>query len=323
MPDVSIIIPCYNAARFLREAIDSALAQAVDGLEVEVIVVDDGSTDGSRPILESYGDRVVAIHQANAGASSARNIGWRAARALYFKFLDADDRLLPSALLRQYRQQQALEAEHPQAITFTDGRIIGASGSVSSESYYPATPRNRFFSAAELVQRAPITPMPLFPRAAMEAVGGFDPAVRSADEYDLEVRLQFSGWSFYILDFPGYDYRLYTHADRLSQQRLSPAAFAARFNNYSSHLQLAAPSLSKDDSGALAAAFASIFWSTGRYALRCEEREAAQRFFEKARQLSDSVPFGNRIYRYLCRLLGPERSESLLAGLRRRRGRGH
>lgn len=87
---VSIIINNFNYARYLSEAIDSALSQDYSGCEV--IVVDDGSTDGSRQIIESYGDRVIPVFKANGGQASAFNAGWTKAGGDVILFLDADDR---------------------------------------------------------------------------------------------------------------------------------------------------------------------------------------------------------------------------------------
>ena len=93
---VSIIIPNYNYARYLRIAIDSALGQTY--APVEVIVVDDGSTDNSREVIESYSDRITPIIKANGGHGSALNAGYAASRGEIVIFLDADDELMPDAV---------------------------------------------------------------------------------------------------------------------------------------------------------------------------------------------------------------------------------
>jgi glycosyltransferase involved in cell wall biosynthesis len=97
--DVSIIVPVYNAERFLAEAIDSVLAQTLPAREI--IVVDDGSMDGSSRIAKGYGDRIVYVYQDNADVAAARNHGIRVARGQYIGFLDADDCFLPDKLKRQ------------------------------------------------------------------------------------------------------------------------------------------------------------------------------------------------------------------------------
>jgi glycosyltransferase involved in cell wall biosynthesis len=95
-PLVSIIIDNFNYARFVSAAIDSALAQSY--APVEIIVVDDGSTDNSRDVISSYGDRVSAVFKPNGGHASAFNAGFAASRGEIVFFLDADDLLLPEAV---------------------------------------------------------------------------------------------------------------------------------------------------------------------------------------------------------------------------------
>lgn len=103
---VSIIIPCYNAARWLAETLESALAQTWPACEI--IVVDDGSTDTSVAVAQSFAGRgVQVLTQPNAGAAAARNAGLRRARGAYVQFLDADDLLAPDKIERQVRLLQA------------------------------------------------------------------------------------------------------------------------------------------------------------------------------------------------------------------------
>ena len=95
MPRVSIVIQNYNYERYLAAAIDSALAQTHP--DVEVVVVDDGSTDGSRDVIERYAGRVIAVLQSNAGQGAAMNAGFAASTGDIVMFLDADDLLDPTA----------------------------------------------------------------------------------------------------------------------------------------------------------------------------------------------------------------------------------
>jgi glycosyltransferase involved in cell wall biosynthesis len=124
-PLVSIIIDNFNYARFLRATIDSALAQTY--APVEVIVVDDGSTDNSRDVISSYGDRLSAIFKTNGGHASAFNAGFRASRGSIVMFLVADDLLLPNAVeevVRAWRPGTA-KAQFVLAHVDADGRSLG------------------------------------------------------------------------------------------------------------------------------------------------------------------------------------------------------
>jgi glycosyltransferase involved in cell wall biosynthesis len=104
---VTAAITTYNRARFLPGALESVFAQTYDG-EVDVLVVDDGSTDETPDVLQRYGGRIRVVRQENGGRSAARNTAVREARGAYLSFLDSDDRWLPEKLARQV---PALEAD--------------------------------------------------------------------------------------------------------------------------------------------------------------------------------------------------------------------
>src|SRR5262249_51410620 len=120
---VSIIIPCYNQAHFLGEAIESVLAQSHS--HHEIVVIDDGSTDNTRAVAGRY-PGIRYIRQVNCGLSAARNTGLRCSQGDYIVFLDADDRLFPQAL------RIGLESltSHPECM-FAAGRyeLMSADGS--------------------------------------------------------------------------------------------------------------------------------------------------------------------------------------------------
>lgn len=98
-PLISCIVPVYNGELYLREAIDSILAQTYRPLEI--IVVDDGSTDATPDVVAGYGDRLRYIRQPNAGPGAARNHGLNLAQGEFIAFLDADDLWHPDKLARQ------------------------------------------------------------------------------------------------------------------------------------------------------------------------------------------------------------------------------
>jgi glycosyltransferase involved in cell wall biosynthesis len=114
LPMVSIVITNYNYARFLRESVESAIGQTYPN--IEVIVVDDGSTDDSREIIQGYTDRVLPVWKDNGGQNSAVNAGYARGRGEIVIFLDADDMLLPSAValvVEQFSDRRVAQVHWP------------------------------------------------------------------------------------------------------------------------------------------------------------------------------------------------------------------
>ena len=110
MPKFSVIIPTYNRENFVGRAIASVLRQ--DVTDYEIIVVDDGSSDGTQGVLADFGDAVTSIYQDNAGVSAARNAGILRAAGEWLAFLDSDDEWLPGYLGAQSNQIE----QYPQAV---------------------------------------------------------------------------------------------------------------------------------------------------------------------------------------------------------------
>jgi glycosyltransferase involved in cell wall biosynthesis len=100
--NISVIIPTYNRGHFIREAIDSVLNQDLRGCSIELIIVDDGSTDNTADIVKTYGAAVKYMYQKNRGAGAARNLGIESATGEWISFLDSDDRWLPHKLSVQF-----------------------------------------------------------------------------------------------------------------------------------------------------------------------------------------------------------------------------
>src|SRR5215208_7628052 len=130
-PLVSVVIPCYNQAHFLGEAIESVLAQSYPYFEI--IVVDDGSPDDTSEVAARYPE-VRLVRQENQGVSGARNSGFARSEGEYVVFLDADDRLLPEALEAHLEHLEA----HPEC-AFVSGRykFMADGGSPLSERPSP------------------------------------------------------------------------------------------------------------------------------------------------------------------------------------------
>jgi Glycosyl transferase family 2 len=144
MPHVSIIINNHNYGRFLSEAIDSALMQSY--VNTEVIVVDDGSTDNSRKIIERYGDRFTTIAQKNGGQGAAYNTGFAASRSDFVCFLDADDTLHPNAMteaVAAFDDTRIVKIEWQMEVIDATGR---KNGSVVPEKPLPSDLREQTIS---------------------------------------------------------------------------------------------------------------------------------------------------------------------------------
>ncbi len=122
-PLVSVVIPVFNGTNYLAEAIESVLEQTYPA--IEIIVVDDGSTDGTWDLIQSFGDRVRGIRKPNGGVASAMNRGIREAAGRHIAWLSHDDLFLPEKLARQVRFLQESDGF---AACYTDYRIIGPDG---------------------------------------------------------------------------------------------------------------------------------------------------------------------------------------------------
>ncbi len=179
---VSVVIPCYNGARYLREGIESVFEQTRP--PEQVIVVDDGSTDDSAEIAASIAC-VQVIRQPNRGACLARNAGLARATGEFVVFHDADDRLLPHAL------EIGLDAHasHPGcAFVFGFNRTILADGSAKAE---PARAPVNDASYLRTLEGETLVPpgAAMFRRLAVEAVGGFRDGTFPTEDYDLYLRI--------------------------------------------------------------------------------------------------------------------------------------
>lgn len=135
MKKVSVIIPAYNSEAFITESVESALNQTYSNLEV--VVVNDGSTDGTEDVLSPFMDRIVYIKKENGGPASARNLGIKKSSGEYICFLDADDKYLAEKVERQV----AYLDEHPDVgLVFSDASILGGGFLAQRESIHEALP---------------------------------------------------------------------------------------------------------------------------------------------------------------------------------------
>lgn len=219
-PTVSVLVPLYQAGRWIADALDSVLAQSFE--DFEVIVVDDGSTDDGGEIARSYAardERVRYLWQENTGLPGARNRGLAVARATYIGFLDADDEWLPQKLERQL----PLAGDH---VLYADAYLLRGDER-STERITDNVPAVSGDVLDPLLERN-IVPVvtALLPRALLERFGGFDVTQRQVEDWDLWLRMSASGVQFHHLPEPVALYRV--RADALSADYPTVAAYRVR-----------------------------------------------------------------------------------------------
>lgn len=230
-PLVSVVIPAYNAERFLDEAIESVLAQTY--APVETIVVDDGSSDRTAAAARAH-DGVVVIEQENAGPAAARNAGFAACNGDFVAFHDADDAMTPDKLAIQ---MEALLADDGVELVFGEQEIVVEPGAElpfwheGSETGVAMPTR-----PPELADEPLIHPMTMaMRREVFELVGEFDPAMQPAEDLDWVFRAAEA--EVEILRMPAVVLKRRVHSDSLTQdlaasRRALFRAFKARIERH-------------------------------------------------------------------------------------------
>jgi glycosyltransferase involved in cell wall biosynthesis len=195
---ISVVIPAFNAEPFLAEAIESVLAQ--DYGPIEVLVVDDGSTDRTADVASSY--PVACLRQANGGPAAARNAGVAAARGSFVSFLDADDLWRSSKLSTEVEHLQA----HPELgyvlVRMQRSLLPGA-------SWPPGTPASWF----KVPQPGTLPSAALVRRDALERIGPFDSRFRHGSDTEWQARAADAGVRWELLPDVLVQYRIHGNND--------------------------------------------------------------------------------------------------------------
>lgn len=203
-PMVSVVIPAYNRAHTVVRAISSVLMQDYD--RFEVIVVDDGSTDGTGTVVGSISDpRLRTVRQANAGVAAARNRGTAEARGDLIAFLDSDDEWLPGKITAQVECFQ--RASSRLGLVYTGIESVAADGTLGLHE-----PRHRGWIYRDLLAHNVVTgcgSTAMFRRDALTLVGGYDSALPANEDYDLVLRVA----RFFEADFVAASYARYHDAE--------------------------------------------------------------------------------------------------------------
>jgi glycosyltransferase involved in cell wall biosynthesis len=216
MTRVSVIIPAYNAAAFVGEAVNSALAQSHP--DVEVIVVDDSSTDGTPEILARYGDRIRVHRQPNGGVSSARNTGAALAGGDWVSFLDADDVWAPRKIEAQLTA--AVDGEW----VYTNRFNFGARGPLpeiqsdvtlmtEGDVFVPLLMRGNFITVSSVMMRT----------ALFQQLGGFHHQPGGCEDWDLWLRASSRHHQIRFVPEPLVGYRFTGSSMSANHRAMAPA----------------------------------------------------------------------------------------------------
>jgi glycosyltransferase involved in cell wall biosynthesis len=197
-PCISVVVPSYNRANVVHEAVQSILAQTYR--VTDVIVVDDGSTDKTLEVLAQFGDRIRVISQVNAGPAAARNSGISLATGEYVAFLDSDDVWLPTKLERQVELMEKAGENVPCCICNIQMQWPDkAAYSFDLAGLNPGPEEGLWQNVPEVLATRPVlfNQGVLIRREALRRVGGFDEELWLLEDHDLSLRLALEGnWAY-------------------------------------------------------------------------------------------------------------------------------
>jgi glycosyltransferase involved in cell wall biosynthesis len=187
VPKVAVIIPVYNRERLIDETIKSVLAQTYPN--IEVIAVDDGSTDNSRKVLESFGNKIRVLEhpgRVNNGQSAAINLGIRSTESEYVAILDSDDLFAPKKIERQV---EYLQKKRNVGLVYCNGYYINEEGRVLYRIFPEGHAEKNNPEHVLLDCYFSLPSNSLIRRRAIEKAGSFDESMRSAQDHDMAIRL--------------------------------------------------------------------------------------------------------------------------------------
>lgn len=312
MLDVSIIIPCHNREPYIKEAIESALYQR--GAEIEVVVIDDASTDGSWDVIKSFGNMIRALRlPTNRGVSAARNVGIKSARGTFVRFLDSDDRLPLGCISPHFARSRYLS---PSQI------LVGDAGSINEEGllidpygygYANAVDDGQIINRQTMISFVMPAVLPLFPLAMLLEVGGFNESLSIGEDHEMALRLDAKGCSFVRIAEVVYQVREHRNP------RLSRAKSAKGYTERKVYLE-ACWRLLKDITSAESAALGKLIWTAGRNASRDHFQVEANELFALATSIAGSAARNARFpLSAFYSFMSPYRAEQIMQLLKRRR----
>lgn len=214
-PLVSIVIPVYNGSNYMREAIDSALAQTYDN--IEVLVINDGSSDNgaTRDIALSYGDKIRYFEKENGGVATALNLGIREMKGKFFSWLSHDDLYYPDKIEKQVEFYKQV---NPGTVIFSHEDFIDSTGTVIHKSRGFEVDEERLVFRL-LYERFIGGCSLLIPRIAFDDAGNFSDKYKTVQDYDMWFRMMNKGYKFKYLSITSGMSRIHENQDsnRLKQ----------------------------------------------------------------------------------------------------------
>lgn len=312
-PDVTVVIPCHNAERWVARAIQSALDQ--EGVTVEVIVVDDGSTDASLDVIKSFGDRISWQTGPNRGACAARNRGLELATAPFVMFLDADDYLEPHHLkttLAAFGEDLAGAREWD--VVFTRHLVDDEQGGrreIAPPELQGADAIIRYFITGHFTPPCGTVWSTEFVRA----IGGWREDVRRHQDAEIVYRALAAGARARTWPHGGGVYFQHGGPARISG-RLDSATVASCMDVF----ELVAGYFAEREARCASWGELRGLWAYSLYRLaaRSGDRASIARAEAIWRRVGDGRHRGSLAHRVVCRAIGLPRKEDLSARLRRR-----
>ncbi|MUG31813.1 glycosyltransferase family 2 protein [Psychrobacter sanguinis] len=273
-PLISIIIPCFNSEHFILQCIDSVLHQ--DYQNIEIIVVDDGSTDRSIDKLKAYSskEQVHVLQQQNKGACTARNRGLSVSRGKYVKFLDSDDFLEPSVITKQVELAESLGDN---TIVYGDYYLLK-----DDKRIYIDTSLKTNNQTELLILQDILTTTPLHRKWMLDKIEGFDSRFKNGQEWNLHIRLSSEGFLFHHHSLPIYNYRMHQSPSRITNIKKSKKDSLLYEGK---KVDMTIERLSGSCSGDPNAAFAYKYWIIARNLYR-DGDSRYKNFISKAQNIS-------------------------------------
>jgi len=301
-PLVSIIIPCHNSQKTIAKAIESCKNQTYKN--IEIIVIDDGSTDGSIDVISQ--EKVVFVKSINKGAPHARNLGLRRSNGELIKFLDSDDELLKEAIDTQVADQFLIK----------DNQIIYGDYQINANGQ-KIIKKNIIINNAsmiDIIKNDIMTSTPLHRKIMLNKINGFDERLKRGQEWNLHIRLAAIGVEFIHRPDLIYTYHVDKSSSCITNKTLKSSE---KFNINIERYLLTYNSVFEACNNLERTAFASLLWALGRQADREENKDIAHQCFTIAKNISPKLHLINtsKLYLLLCKILGPSISESILLSL--------